>query len=141
MRGLLLSLGLSLTGAGCGLSCTEVGCTGSLEVTFTNVTLEDGAYRVEADLSGGTEAVSFDVEGGVALPPEDGWVSVEIVGADLVATFGTGMDETASSVAVRLLDADDAVLVEGEVSPDWSDPDYPNGKACGGGCVSGSAAL
>lgn len=43
---------------------------------------------------------------------------------------------------MRLLDTDGNVLTEGDVTPEWGDPWYPNGPKCdSSGCSLGVASL
>lgn len=137
------ALGVAAMGTGCVYyACTEMACGGSLEVTVYNVALDDGEYRAEADLDAGTEAVSFDIVEGEAQVPDDSWVSVSYDGVDLVVEFTTGMGDMPETVPFRLLDATELVVVEGDLSPDWGETWYPNGKECDDvGCASGTAAL
>ena len=129
--------------AGCALACEEVGCTSTLEVVFHTGALDDGEYRAEADF-GGTlaEGISFDLDGGHAYAPSDAMQTVSYDGNDVVVTFALGTAEPADQVAVALLDVWGDAVVQGVVEPVWSEPWYPNGKACDdAGCVSASVSV
>ena len=139
MRTTALAAGLTTTMAGCVFMCTDVGCMGSVTITIYEVWLEDGEYQAEADLSLGTEAVSFEIVEGKALMEDGDSRTVRYDGTDLVFSFIAG--DPPETFQVRLLDVDDAVIVEGEVSPELDGEYYPNGKRCGVGCSSWKAEL
>lgn len=123
-----------------GKSCTLIGCYGSLVVTIP-LTLDDGAYRVEASSDGVDGAISFDVVDGAAVVPEDALVTVEITDDGLLATFTVNMGATPETVAITLSDDAEAVLAAGDVAPVWGETVYPNGEDCDDGCTSGVGTL
>ncbi len=122
-----------LTGCqGLGLSCTEMGCQGSLTIWLDRdlsedaiVELEQGARFVEC---------SFDAEYADTC-------NVTMVDGQLAIVVMTSMSEPPESYVVAISEggADPVVY---DVFPDWSDDVfYPNGEACGGGCTSGEAEI
>ena len=138
MRTLFLTI-MTLT-AGC-LACTEIGCVGSLELTFDTPT-EDGAYTVEVDLGDRVETCAFTT---VALSdtgsPLEGDCATTIAdGTITLALWTLSGAEQPEDIHVALLQ-DAVVLDETTVRPAWSEPLYPNGKRCGGACVGGTAAV
>ena len=141
MRYFILTAASSALLTGCTLACTAIGCSGSLELSLLDDdTWEDGSYTltVEAD---GLELTSctFSV-------PSDG---AEVCGFDLqapsdterVAVVPTGMNEDIVDAVIDVtLERDGVVLLAESITPEWSEPVYPNGRACdrGNGCVSSS---
>jgi hypothetical protein len=133
----LLLLALTLTGcAQLGLSCTEMGCVGTLSIYLSRELTSDASVVVELDgasvdcpvnPAGGTPSVGCAVvsgDGGAVITIDSGSVAFE-------------------EVLVRISEGG-AEAVEYAVTPEWGERYYPNGKACDGvdgGCVGGEANL
>lgn len=124
--------------AGCrtlGLSCTDMGCLGTLTVLLDRMPSEDAVITL--DLGDGPLTCGFATETTEPLCViEDG-----DDGPALSARVGMGQDPPDVDVSV----SEGGAPAEVSTLPvTWSDPWYPNGKACDGedgGCRSGDAAL
>lgn len=135
MRLILLSSFFYL--AGCAFNCTEIGCSGSLSVYLAGATA-DGEWSLELTKDGVTRACTVSLPGGEPVCSDPLDVEVDSGGMNMVWT--TAMGEAGEEVQVRV-SHDGLLLVDESFVPDWSEPYYPNGKACddGFGCVTASA--
>lgn len=130
----VLAVGL----AGCqalGLSCTEMGCTGTLTVLLDRMPTEDAVITL--DLGDGATACGTATETTEPLCViEDGEF-----GPSLSMMVGMGQDPPEIEVSV----SEGGAPAEVSTLPvTWGEPWYPNGKACDGedgGCRSGDAEL
>jgi hypothetical protein len=130
MRLLLLASPLLL--AGCALNCEEIGCSGAISIYLAGAGA-DGEWSLEVTKDGETRACTITLPGGepVCATPLD--VAVEAEGMTL--TWMTMMGEQGDAVSLRV-SHDGVLLLDESFEPDWSEPYYPNGKACddGMGC-------
>jgi hypothetical protein len=116
--------------------CTEVGCNGSLEVSFVREAWEDGTYVVTADLGdGNVQTCSLDLSLTAELSCD--FFDVTYDGTTLMVPFATPMNDGLTDVTITLTLADE-VLVDEVIAPEWGEPYYPNGEECdaGYGCLS-----
>ena len=105
------------------LACTEIGCNGTLELTFAQAAWEDGTYALTADFGDG-DVRSCEVTLPLGADTYCDAFAVTFDGTALVVPLATGMDESLTDVAVTLaLGAD--VLVDESIAPAWSDPRLP----------------
>lgn len=124
-----LALVLALLG-GChalGLSCTEMGCMGILEITFDGELAEGAEVTVLLD----GEPFACGIDGALCQLAEDGsGVTLQM----------SGTDEPEVVVRVTVDDTSDNYTL----APTWDEPYFPNGEACDGkdgGCLDGEATL
>lgn len=127
--------------AGCGavpIACTEIGCTGSLTLSFTGRTWDDGAsYTL-------TVSGEFDGEPCVLTLPDVGCDGQTVAVDGDTLTVGVRMPMGTPDEVHVLLETDDSVVHDGDHAVDWGEPFYPNGRACDGrdgGCAAGEAII
>ena len=120
--------------AGCAISCTEMGCSGSLTV-FLDRALADGS-TVSIDLGDGTMDCVEDTDTSL-----NGCILTDVDGSPAIVA-STYMGQAPETVSLLIDEGAGAVTYD--VTPTWSDPVYPNGEACDGtdgGCRAGEADL
>jgi hypothetical protein len=118
------------------LACTEVGCNGSLELSFVRESWEEGSYVITADMGDGyVQTCTLDLSMTAELSCD--YFDVVYDGATLTVPMATPMNDGLTDVTVTLTFADE-VLVDEVIAPEWGEPYYPNGEECdaGYGCLS-----
>jgi hypothetical protein len=140
---ILVALAVACTPTG--QFCTEIGCSGTLTLTFEAETWAESVYEVTLDT--GRE---FPERCRFTLPlsepnPQAGsscFIAPTFNGAELTVALPTPMDESLVEVDVALRLAD-VVLHESTLAPAWGEPFYPNGEVCdaGHGCRSAEANI
>lgn len=123
--------------AGCALNCEEVGCSGSVSIYLAGA-VSDGEWSLEVTKDGETRACTVTLPDGetVCASPLD-----VVVDADgMTLSWTTIMGEQGDEVSLRISHAG-VLLLDESFEPDWSQPYYPNGKACddGMGCSNATA--
>jgi hypothetical protein len=117
-------------------TCTEIGCTGALTVTITGA--PEGAI-VGLVLDGEVVSCTVPATGNGTC---EGDLTASLTRAEdaVAVVVGTGMTDGVpwEKVDVSVYQGEAILLEESQVTPDWSDPDYPNGEACDApfGCYS-----
>ena len=135
MRSIIALLAGSAALAGCAFSCTEMGCMGTLELAFEAADWEEGTYTLSVDYgANGTQECAF------TFPLEEASCDgreITVSDSALMIPLTTRMSEDYAEVVV-ILESEDTVLVDETIDPEWSEPYYPNGRACdrGSGCIS-----
>lgn len=122
------------------LACTEIGCSGALELSFDQPTWEEGDYTLTVAYDGGEPTTCTFT---VPLSGEQCGVSdIALDGTTLSVAVPTPMNDRLVEAEIRL-DLNDAALLEQVVEPDWGAPFYPNGPLCdaGFGCLTAQEAL
>ena len=126
-------MGLTLALPGCamlGLSCTEIGCAGSLSVLMDGALAEGESYEVSVE--------GFYAEPCVFSLPLEGYedcASIDPTG-QLVVSFYIPMGEAPDEVTLVVFEDGEEASRAVEM-PSYGEPYHPNGKACdGGGCRS-----
>lgn len=129
-------LGALVVAVGLDGCCTEAGCLGSVEVQVGgnvpdvfSVDLADGAVRARCDVDAVAATVTCD----------DPIAEGAFEAGELFLRFWINADP--ETIHVTVADADSAVLFDQDVSPQYGDPFYPNGKRCGPECVGGSVEV
>lgn len=119
------------------LSCTEMGCMGTYELTMERSSgWEDGEYEIFVAFDDTEPTVCI-----FTLPLEDdtscGFTPITLDGDVLVVSIPTGMDESLVEAEI-LFDHEGSELLSEVVEPNWSEPFWPNGERCdqGNGCLS-----
>lgn len=119
---------------GCAMNCTEMGCTGALNV-FLQGAPADGEWSVEVDLDDQVAVCKVTLPGGEPICASPLSLTVEDLGMTLVWQLPMGESGVGGRV---LVSRDGLLLVDQPFTADWSEPFYPNGKVCddGMGCSS-----
>ena len=136
MRTILLMMAAAATGC---VSCTQMGCLGTLEVVFDEPATA-GDYAADVALGDLVTTCSFTVG---ETPDTGGFQSdCDVVVADGAVSLRvmTGMGEPPERVTIALL-RDGEALGTAEARPEWSEPFHPNGKRCGGSCQSARVSV
>ena len=125
-----------------GLDCTEMGCSGSLEVLLSQEGLSDGEYILSLDMDGELETCSFILPFDAAAVSCSAGSEMGLEAGDITVRIMTPMGGNFEVLAVDLAEQDSSVFST-TVNVDWSEPFYPNGEECdiGFGCYSGSVDL
>ncbi|MEQ1731400.1 MAG: hypothetical protein ABL982_23770 [Vicinamibacterales bacterium] len=138
LEGVMRWIALALVGLGCegvGLSCTEMGCTGTWTVSIDRALAEDAVVTV--DLGDGdlrTCAVTAEPYSPCAIREVNGAAMLEVQ---------VGMGQAPDTATVSIGEGG-AEPTDYPVSITWGPATYPNGKACDGadgGCRSGESEL
>jgi hypothetical protein len=123
--------------AGCALNCEEVGCSGALSIYLAGA-VEDGEWSLEVTKDGETRTCIITLPDGepVCASP----LSLEVGAEGMTLSWLTIMGEQGDNVQIRI-SHDGALLNDSDFVPEWSEPYYPNGKACddGNGCSNATA--
>jgi hypothetical protein len=132
------TVALTLALAGCrGVACTEIGCSGSLDLTFHGGTYDDGTYSVTVTIADQTTGCTFNLPGGNC-----GQTVAFVDGEDLFVALPTGMVGTPPEIGVKLVRNATEVVTDTTVQVDWGDVYYPNGEQCDPeGCASGAVTV
>jgi hypothetical protein len=127
--------------------CTEMGCSGSLDLVFEAESWAEGDYQVTMDVGGDyLERCRFTIPLSEPNPRAGSscWVAPTFDGTRLSVSMPTPGDDSLVEVVVVLL-VDDKVVFEETLAPEWGEPFYPNGEACDGdegyGCLSGEETI
>ncbi len=130
---LLIALALLPGCAAIGLACTEMACSGTLDIVVEGV-IPEGA-TVEVVLGEVTETCVVD----------DGtWPACSIAGDGATIAVRTGMGQPSPAEVTVVITPVDGDPTEYTLVPEWGAPHFPNGEECDGpdgGCVSGGAEL
>ncbi len=112
------------------LYCTDMGCSGSYEITLDTTGLSQGLYTVEWVFSG-TSGESCDFEIPWSEDPEGCSSSAAITGTEgsISIVRYMNMGEVYDSVTIELTDSSSNSLFSGSHEPEWS-VYYPNGEEC-----------
>jgi hypothetical protein len=148
MRSPIIFVLSALSAVACAVAgsfCTDMGCSGTLELTIVADSWAEGDYQVTMDVGGDyLERCRFTIPLGEPNPEAGSscWEAPTFDGTRLTVFMPTPMDDSLVEVDVALL-VDEAVVVEETVAPEWGEPAYPNGEECdaGYGCLSGTATI
>ena len=135
---LLLGLGLASNVAcnALGLSCTDMGCSGTLTVFLDRAPAADAVITM--DVGDGESYVC-----GFATETQQPLCTLEEIDGAPVLSMTVGMGQAPETVTVTVSEAG-AEPVDHLVTVEWGEPWYPNGKACDGkdgGCSAGDGDL
>ena len=134
MKRLLLSF---LFLHGCAVNCTEMGCVGALNVYLQGAPA-DGDWSIELQKDGASQVCHVVLPDGEPVCSSPLSLSVEDLG--MTVSWATMMGETGETAHLRV-SRDGVLLIDEDIEMKWSDPVYPNGKACddGMGCSTAEA--
>lgn len=117
--------------AGC---CTEAGCLGTLGVDLTGLPA-GGLVQVDVGIGPTTTSCQLDLDAGTGTCDDGSAVAIVdgVATLDVVTQSGAGDEDHVQLTAT----IDGVAVVDDAIDPGWGEPYYPNGKRCGGACVSG----
>ena len=135
-----LGIGLTLGLVACdlpGLVCTQMACVGQLMITIEANDLVESEYTLSFESETLSETCAFSIPFDPSAVNCESITEIEVVDGLVIVNFPLRMGENFDTLDIALSESDFDILNEA-VTVEWSDPWYPNGKACDGdfGCRS-----